>query len=56
MLNKKFVYILNYFKINKAAHKNNPWTHSLQQNKKKRVDGCLFQSLYTRKVVETKNS
>ena len=31
---KKFVYVLNYFKVNKAAHKNNPWTHSQQQNKK----------------------
>ena len=24
----------NYFKINKAAHKNNPRTHSSQQNKR----------------------
>ena len=37
MLNKKFVCVLNYFKINKVnkvAPKNNPRTHSLQQNKK----------------------
>ena len=34
MLNKSFVYILNYFTIHKAAHKNNSRTHSSQQNKK----------------------
>ena len=33
MLNKKFVYILKYFEINKVAYKNNPRTHSLQQKK-----------------------
>ena len=27
MLNKTFVYVKNSFKINKAAHKNNPQTH-----------------------------
>ena len=32
MLHKKFVYILNYSKINKAAHKNKPRKHSPQQN------------------------
>ena len=34
MLNKSFAYILNYFTIHKAAHKNNSRTHSSQQNKK----------------------
>ena len=34
MLNKKFVYALKYFKINEAARKSNPSTHSSQQNKK----------------------
>ena len=34
MLNQKFVYTLNYPKINKRAHKNKPGTHSPQQNKK----------------------
>ena len=34
MLNKKFVYVLNSFKINKVAHENNPRTHSPKQNKK----------------------
>ena len=42
------------FKIFKAVPKNNPRAHSLQQNKKSRVDNsCLFQSLYSRKVAET---
>ena len=31
---KKFVYDLNYLKTFKAVHRNNPRTHSLQQNKK----------------------
>ena len=34
MLNKKFVYILNYFKINETAHKNIPRANSSQQNNK----------------------
>ena len=34
MLNKKFVYVLDYFEINIAAHKNISQTHSPQQNKK----------------------
>ena len=34
MLNKKFVFVSDYFIIQKAAHKNNPRTHSPQQNKK----------------------
>ena len=34
MWKKKFVYFLNYLKIFKAVHKNNPWTHSPQQNEK----------------------
>ena len=34
MLNKKFFYVLSCFKINKTAYKNNPRTHSPQQNKK----------------------
>ena len=32
MLNKEFLYVLNY--IHKAAHKNNPRAQSPQQNKK----------------------
>ena len=34
MLYKKFVYVLNYFEINKASHKNFPRMHLLQINKK----------------------
>ena len=34
MLNKKFFCILNYFKTNKAGHKNTPRKHSPQVNKK----------------------
>ena len=34
MWKKKFVYFLNYLKIFKAVHKNNPRTHLPQQNKK----------------------
>ena len=34
MLNKKFVYILNYFKVNTTAHKSNSRTDSQRQNKK----------------------
>ena len=34
MLNKKFVYVLDYFQFNIAVNKNNPWTNSLQLNKK----------------------
>ena len=34
MWKKKFVYVLNYLKTFKAVHKNNPRTHSPQQNKK----------------------
>ena len=53
-LSKMFVCILSYFKIDKVAHKNNPRTHSPQQNKKGCVsDSCLFQSLYSRKLVDT---
>ena len=33
MWNKKFVYVLDYLKIFKAVPKNNPRTHSPQQNK-----------------------
>ena len=32
MWNKKFVYVLNYLKTFKAVHKNNPRTHSPQEN------------------------
>ena len=32
MWKKKFVYVLNYLKTFKAVHKNNPQTHSPQQN------------------------
>ena len=34
MRKKKFDYVLNYLKTFKALHKNNPRTHSPQQNKK----------------------
>ena len=34
MLNKKFVDVLNYSEINKAAHISNPRAHSPKQNKK----------------------
>ena len=34
MWKKKFAYVLNYLKTFKAEQKNNPWTHSLQQDKK----------------------
>ena len=34
MSKKKFVYVLNYLKTFKAVPKNNPRTHSSQQNKK----------------------
>ena len=34
MRKKEFVYVLNYLKSFKAVRKNNPRTHSLQQNKK----------------------
>ena len=34
MRNKNFAYVLNNSNIFKAVPKNNPWTHSLQQNKK----------------------
>ena len=34
MWKKKFVYVLNYAKTFNAVHKNNPRTHSPQQNKK----------------------
>ena len=50
MWNKKFVYVLNYLKTFKAVHKNNPRTHSPQQNKN---SYCLFQSFYSRKVAWT---
>ena len=54
MWKKKFVYVLNYLKTLKAVHKNNPRTHSPQQNKKVVFDDkCLFQSLYSRMVVGT---
>ena len=42
MLNKKFVYVLNYVKINKAAHKNNPWTHSPKQSKKSVLTAAAY--------------
>ena len=34
MWKKKFVYVSRYLKTFKAVQKNNPRTHSLQQNKK----------------------
>ena len=34
MWKEKFVYVLDYLKTFKAVHKNNPLTHSSQQNKK----------------------
>ena len=53
MWNKKFAYVLNYSQINKAAHKNNPWTQSPQQNEKTYWRQLLISSLYSRKVAET---
>ena len=34
MWKKRFVYVLNYLKFFKAVQKNDPWMHSLQQQKK----------------------
>ena len=34
MLNKKSVYVLDYFEFNNAAHQHNPRTYPPQQNKK----------------------
>ena len=34
MRKKKFGHVLNYLKTFKVVQKNNPWMHSLQQNKK----------------------
>lgn len=34
MLSRIFVYVLDFFEFNNAAHKNNPRTNSPQQNKK----------------------
>ena len=47
MLNKKFVYVLNHFKINKAAHKSNPWTHSPKQNNKAVLTTAAYFKVYT---------
>ena len=53
MLNERFVSTSN--KINKAAHKNTTHGHT-HHSKIKRVDkSCLFESLYSGKVAETKN-
>ena len=46
MWKKKFVYVLNYAKTFKAAHKNNPRMHSPQQNKK-----AVWQQLHTSKFL-----
>ena len=54
MWNKKFAYVLNYLKSLKAVHKNNPWTHSLHQNKKAVLATAVyFKSLYSCMVAET---
>ena len=42
MLDKKFVYVLDYFQFNSAVNKNNPWTNSLQQNKKAVVKTAAY--------------
>ena len=42
MLNKKFIYVLNYLKIFKAVLKDNPRTHSLQQNNKAVLTRAAF--------------
>ena len=47
MLNKRFVYVLSYFTINKAAHKNNPLTHSPQQNKKAMLTAAAYSKVST---------
>lgn len=48
---KKFVYVLNNFKIDKVAHKNNPWTYLTQQNKKSLLMTAAFSN--SRKVTKT---
>ena len=54
MLNKKFVYFLNYFKINETFHKNNLRTHSPHQNKKAVLKAAAyFKVSHSRKVRET---
>ena len=42
MLNKKFVYVLDYFQFNIAVNKNSPWANSLQQNKKAVVKTAAY--------------
>ena len=44
---KKLVYVLNNFKINKAAHKNNPRMQSPQQNKKAVLTKPAFFKVFT---------
>ena len=47
MWNKKFVYIVNYLKIFKTVHKNNPQMHSAQQNKKAVLTTAAYFKLST---------
>ena len=48
MVHKKFVYVLSYFKIKKAAHKNKPRTYSQQQNKKAMLKPYIYiYNIYT---------
>ena len=42
MLNKNFVYLLDYFQFNIAVNKNSPRTNSLQQNKKAVVKTAAY--------------
>ena len=52
----KSLFVLNYLKIFKVVHKNNPRTHSPQQNKKAMLTTAVYIhiSLYSHKVAETK--
>ena len=47
MLNKNFVHILNYFKINKATHKNNSRRYSPQQNEKAVLTTAVCFKIFT---------
>ena len=42
MWKKKVAYVLNYLKTFKAVHKNNPRTHSPQQNKKAELTTAAY--------------
>ena len=50
LLDEKIIYVSSYSTIQKAGHKNNPWTHSPQQDK---IAVLTFQSLNSHKVAAT---